>query len=74
MKILVTVAGTHGATAEIRGTIAAHRTEAGHDTAVRDPDEVRGRALHAAVGDLRDWDAIADWSRGIDDALRTTAD
>jgi len=29
------------------------------------------RALHAAVGDFRDWDAIADWGRSIDSQVRT---
>ncbi|WP_407341669.1 flavodoxin domain-containing protein [Pengzhenrongella phosphoraccumulans] len=30
------------------------------------------RALHAAVGDFRDWDAIADWTRSIETKLWTT--
>jgi len=163
VKILVTAASKHGATAEIAGAIAEHLTAAGHDVDIREPDGVRDlddvdavvlgsavyaghwlkaarelvtrlgpelagrpvwmfssgpvgdppkpagdavdvaaalaatgarehrvfsghvdkhqlafgeraivRALHAAVGDFRDWEAITDWARSIDAQLGTT--
>jgi menaquinone-dependent protoporphyrinogen oxidase len=41
MKILVTTASKHGATAQIGTAIADHLTSAGHEADVREPDAVR---------------------------------
>lgn len=41
MRILVTTASKHGATAEIGGAIASHLASLGHDVDVRDPAMVR---------------------------------
>lgn len=40
IRILVTAASRHGATAEIAGVIAEHLTAAGHDVDLREPDSV----------------------------------
>jgi hypothetical protein len=41
VKILVTTASKHGATAQIGTAIAEHLTAAGHEVDVREPDAVR---------------------------------
>jgi hypothetical protein len=40
IRILVTAATRHGATAEIAGVIAEHLTAAGHDVDLREPGSV----------------------------------
>lgn len=41
MKILISAASKHGATAQIGEAIASHLSSAGHDLVVRDPAQVR---------------------------------
>jgi len=41
MRILVTTASKHGATAQIGAAIATHLTSCGHDVDVKDPEAVR---------------------------------
>jgi menaquinone-dependent protoporphyrinogen oxidase len=49
MKVLVTVASKHGATAEIGKAIAATLTEEGHQVDVLEPIDVRGVTKYDAV-------------------------
>lgn len=50
MRVLVTVASKHGATAEIGQAIADHLTGAGHDVDLRPPEEVHDlHGVEAAV-------------------------